>query len=219
MFGAIADRYDLMNRVMTLGMDGKWRRDAADHAALSPGDRALDVACGTGDLTFELARRVVPTGSATGIDFTQEMLGIARRKAAATKLPVRFEYGDALDIPFPDGSFTAATCAFGLRNMEDRPRALREMTRVVAPKGRVVILELTPPTNPLARAYMDTVVPRLGQVLARARDAYSYLPASAEEFLDAPALAALMQRAGLVGIGYRFLNLGTVALHWGTKPD
>jgi demethylmenaquinone methyltransferase / 2-methoxy-6-polyprenyl-1,4-benzoquinol methylase len=217
MFGAIADRYDLMNRVMTFGMDRRWRRLAAEIAGLSPGQSALDVATGTGDLAFELARFVVPGGRVIGVDFTKEMLDHARSKGAERDLPVSFELGNALALPFPEHTFDAATCAFGLRNFDDRLKALQEMARVVTPGGRVVVLELTPPKNELARQYMNEVVPRLGQLLARAREAYTYLPESAQEFPDPDTLGRMMQQAGLRQVSYRLLNFGTIAIHWGTK--
>lgn len=218
MFGEIADRYDLMNRVMTFGMDRRWRHQAAVAATLSPGQRALDVACGTGDLAFELATYVLPGGEVVGVDFVPEMLRLARRKAQERKVPVRFEEADALALPFDDDTFHATACGFGLRNFEDRARGLAEMTRVVRPGGRVVVLEMTPPRNELARRYMTDVVPRLGQALARAREAYTYLPESAQAFPDADTLGRMMQAAGLRRVTYRLLNFGTVALHWGTKP-
>lgn len=218
MFGAIADRYDLMNRVMTLGMDQRWRRQAAHAANLSPGESVLDVATGTGDLAFELVKYVQPGGTVTGVDFVPEMLALARRKAADRDLPVTFQEADALALPFPDNTFHAATCGFGVRNFADRERGLAEMTRVVRAGGRVVILEMTPPQNDLARRYMTEVVPRLGQMLARARDAYTYLPESAQAFPDAETLGRMLQTAGLRKVTYRLLNFGTVALHWGTKP-
>jgi demethylmenaquinone methyltransferase/2-methoxy-6-polyprenyl-1,4-benzoquinol methylase len=219
MFGAIADHYDLMNRVMTLGQDGRWRRQAAEVANLHPGDSVIDVATGTGDLAFQVAGSVVPNGHVIGVDVTEPMLVIARRKGARKGLPVVFEAGDALDLMYADNRFDAATCGFGIRNVDDRQRALNEMTRVVRPLGRVVILELTPPTNPLARRYMDDVVPRLGGVIARAREAYTYLPESVQDFPTAATLGRMMQEAGLRKVTYRLLNFGTVALHWGTKPD
>lgn len=219
MFGAIADRYDLMNRVMTFGMDQRWRREAAALANLQPGNTALDVATGTGDLAFELAHHVIPGGSIVGIDFTREMLDRAREKARTRGLPVQFELADALSLPYPEARFDAATCGFGLRNFDDRLRALSEMTRVIRSGGRVVILELTPPKNELARQYMNEVVPRLGQLIAQAREAYTYLPESAEEFPDPDSLGRMMQRAGLRSVRYRLLNFGTIALHWGTKPE
>jgi demethylmenaquinone methyltransferase / 2-methoxy-6-polyprenyl-1,4-benzoquinol methylase len=218
MFGAIADRYDLMNRVMTMGRDQRWRTQAAEAAQLRPGDSALDVATGTGDLAFLLAERVGSSGRVIGVDFTPEMLRLARLKAAGKAVPVSFQEGDAEDLRFDANSFSAVTCAFGVRNFENRQMGIDEMARVVAPGGRVVILELTPPQNALARGYMKEVVPRLGQLLARARDAYTYLPESAEEFPQPLELGTLMQRAGLRKVTYRLLNFGTVALHWGTKP-
>jgi demethylmenaquinone methyltransferase / 2-methoxy-6-polyprenyl-1,4-benzoquinol methylase len=217
MFGAIAGHYDLMNWVMTLGQDQRWRRQAAEVAQLQSGHYALDVATGTGDLAFELARDVAPTGHVIGIDVAEPMLTIARRKSAGKSLPVAFELGNALEISYPDSHFDAVTCAFGLRNIEDRRRALAEMSRVAAVGARVVILELTPPTNPLARKYMDEVVPRLGGMIARARQAYTYLPESVQDFPRAEVLGRTMQEAGLRQVTYRLLNFGTVALHWGTK--
>lgn len=217
MFGAIADHYDLMNRVMTFGQDQRWRRQAAEATLLLPGQQALDVATGTGDLGFEVARLVAPSGHVIGIDFTEPMLTIARRKATGKSLPIAFEVGDALKLDYPDNRFDAATCGFGLRNVDDRQLGIDEMTRVVKSGSRVVILELTPPTNPLARRYMDDVVPRLGGMIARAREAYTYLPESVQEFPDAETLGRMMQAAGLKQVTYRILNFGTVALHWGTK--
>ncbi|MGI8967909.1 MAG: bifunctional demethylmenaquinone methyltransferase/2-methoxy-6-polyprenyl-1,4-benzoquinol methylase UbiE [Chloroflexota bacterium] len=218
MFGAIADRYDLMNRLMTFGQDQKWRRQAVDLTGVQPGADCLDVATGTGDLAFELAARVLPGGSVAGVDLVEEMLIHARQKASERALPVAFEQGDVANLPYPDNSFDAVTCGFGLRNFEDRTAALIEMTRVVRPGCRVVILELTPPSNALAREYMDQVVPRLGQLIAGAREAYTYLPASVKQFPDAPELGRMLQEAGLRQVTYRLLNFGTIALHWGTKP-
>jgi demethylmenaquinone methyltransferase/2-methoxy-6-polyprenyl-1,4-benzoquinol methylase len=217
MFGAIAGHYDLMNWVMTLGQDQRWRRQAAEVAQLHGGQHALDVATGTGDLAFELAKDVAPTGHVIGVDVAEPMLAVARKKSAGKGLPVAFELGNTLEISYPDNHFDAVTCAFGLRNVDDRSRALLEMTRVAAPGARVVILELTPPTNPLARKYMHEVVPRLGAMIARARQAYTYLPESVQEFPRAEALGRMMQEAGLRQVTYRLLNFGTVALHWGTK--
>lgn len=218
MFGAIADRYDLMNRVMTFGMDQRWRRQAVEVTGLRPGQTALDVATGTGDLAFELARAVGPGGRVVGLDFVPEMITLARKKAGARELDVHFQIGDALSLPFADASFDAVTCGFGLRNFEDRQGGLDEMGRVTRSGGRVVILELTPPQNELARRYMHEVVPRLGQILARAREAYTYLPESAEEFPGPETLGRMLQRAGLRQVTYRLLNFGTVGLHWATKP-
>jgi demethylmenaquinone methyltransferase/2-methoxy-6-polyprenyl-1,4-benzoquinol methylase len=178
---------------------------------------ALDVATGTGDLAIELARKVGPRGHVIGVDFAKPMLEKARRKTARDNLKLSFEVADALSLPYKVDSFDAVSCAFGLRNMSDRLAALREFTRVTRPDGRVVILDLTPPHNRLARHYMDDVIPRLGQLLARARAAYSYLPESVKDFPDAQVLGRLMQEAGLRKVTYRLLNFGTVALHWGQK--
>lgn len=218
MFGAIADRYDLMNRIMTFGQDGRWRRQAVELTGVRPGAQVLDVATGTGDLAIELAKSVHPGGSVVGLDFSQRMLDLARRKTSPSRLPVVFELGDALRLPYPDASFDAVTCGFGIRNFQDREGALREMARVLRPRRRAVILELTPPENPLAQVYMDEVVPRLGQWLAGAREAYTYLPDSVHDFPNAPTLGRMMQSVGFADVTYRLLNFGTIALHWGIRP-
>src|SRR3954465_5971711 len=144
MFDRIASVYDLMNSVMTAGLHHQWRRRAADLAAVGPGDRVLDVATGTGDLAIELASRVAPWGGVCGSDFSEEMLVPARRKAPG----LRFEWGNALQLPYADGTFAAATVGFGARNFSDLEQGLREMPRVVAPGGRVVILEIPTPQRP-----------------------------------------------------------------------
>lgn len=217
MFGSIAGRYDLLNFVMTLGQDQRWRRRATQAANLHPGDTALDVATGTGDLALELAGQVNPGGRVIGVDFAAPMLQIARTKGAHSHLPVQFQEADALALPFASDTFNAVTCAFGLRNMADRPAALAEMTRVTRAGGRIVILELTPPRTPLTAWYMSTVLPALGQLLAGSREAYTYLPHSAQSFPGPAELATMMARAGLQDVTFRLFNYGTVALHWGTR--
>ena len=168
MFDRIAGVYDVMNSAMTAGLHHRWRARAADLARLGPGDRALDVACGTGDLALELAGRVAPGGEVLGCDFSEGMLGRARAKAAARPAgsTVRFEWGDAMALPYDDGAFDAATVGFGARNFEDLGRGLSEMARVVRPGGRVVVLEITTPTRPpLSHFYalwFDRIVPALG---------------------------------------------------------
>src|SRR5215211_6385418 len=144
MFDRIASVYDLMNSVMTVGLHHRWRSRAADLAAVGPGDGVLDVATGTGDLALELARRVGPDGEVIGSDFSDGMLELARKKAPG----IKFEQGNALDLPYDDASFDAVTVGFGARNFSDLPQGLREMTRVVRPGGRVVILEITTPDRP-----------------------------------------------------------------------
>ena len=217
MFDRIAPRYDLLNRAMTAGLDGRWRRAAAAAADVAAGDRALDCCTGTGDLAFELADRVTEAGEVVGLDFAEEMLALARQKAGERGTPVRFVAGDALDLPFDDDHFDAATVAFGIRNVSDLDLGLAEMARVVRPGGRVVILEITTPRR-LRRFYeiwFDRVVPRLGRLLGRDGAAYSYLPASVRRFPEPPALAARMAAAGLAEIRWRPLAGGIVALHHG----
>src|SRR4051812_33855118 len=145
MFDRIASVYDLMNSVMTVGLHHRWRSRAADLAAVGPGDRALDVATGTGDLAVELKRRVGPSGEVVGSDFSERMLELARAKAGDD---VTFEHGNALALPYDDGAFDAAAVGFGARNFSDLVQGLREMTRVVGPGGRVVVLEITTPQRP-----------------------------------------------------------------------
>ena len=216
MFDRIAPRYDLLNRAMTAGLDGRWRQAAAAAADLAAGDRALDVCTGTGDLAFALADRVTPSGEVVGVDFAERMLDRARAKAEH-RPGVRFEAADALDLPFADDAFDAATVAFGIRNVDDLDRGLAEMARVVRPGGRVVILEITTPQR-MRRFYelwFDRVVPRLGRVLGRDGAAYAYLPASVRRFPGPPELAARMAAAGLRDIRWRPLAFGIVAIHHG----
>jgi demethylmenaquinone methyltransferase/2-methoxy-6-polyprenyl-1,4-benzoquinol methylase len=217
MFDRIAPRYDLLNRTMTAGLDGRWRRAAAAAADLAAGDRALDCCTGTGDLAFALADRVAETGEVVGVDFAPEMIARARDKAARRGLPVRFEVGDVLDLPFEDDRFDAATVAFGIRNVDDLHAGLREMVRVVRPGGRVVVLEITTPARLRAfyALWFDRVVPHLGSVLGRDGAAYSYLPASVRRFPEPPELAARMAAAGLRDVRWRPLAAGIVALHHG----
>lgn len=217
MFDRVAPRYDLMNRVMSAGLDIRWRRLAAAAADVSLGGRALDVCCGTGDLTFELARRVGPLGHATGLDFSEEMLVRARTKAEARDLDVDFLQGDALALTFDDDAFDGATVAFGARNLDDLDAGIAEMARVVRPGGRVVILEITRPKHlrALHGIWFDRVVPRVGALVGGDRAAYGYLPASAKRFPEPPELADRMVAAGLEQVGYRTFMGGIVALHRG----
>jgi demethylmenaquinone methyltransferase/2-methoxy-6-polyprenyl-1,4-benzoquinol methylase len=226
MFGGISARYDLMNRLMTAGLDGCWRRMAAAQAALLPGDEALDVCCGTGDLTFGLSD-VCPACDVIGLDFTPQMIDRARQKArsrglARRPLPREFVVGDLLALPFDDDRFAAVTVGWGVRNVPDVPRAFAEMARVTRPAGRVICLESTMPPDGLARLFhavwMGRIVPLLGRVVTGDPSAYAYLPASVAAFPRADELAAIMARAGLTDVRYRRLGLGAVALHVGAVP-
>jgi demethylmenaquinone methyltransferase/2-methoxy-6-polyprenyl-1,4-benzoquinol methylase len=218
MFDRIAGVYDLLNSVMTAGLHHQWRRRAADLARVGPGARVLDVACGTGDLAIELATRVGPEGEVIGSDFSEEMLVHARRKAPG----IRFEWGNALDLSYEDASFDAATVGFGARNFSDLEQGLREMTRVVRPGGRVVVLEITTPTRPplstFYRLWFDRVIPLLGKV-AGDPDAYEYLPKSVKRFPGPHELAASMERAGLARIRYLLTAGGIIAIHVGERPS
>jgi demethylmenaquinone methyltransferase / 2-methoxy-6-polyprenyl-1,4-benzoquinol methylase len=215
MFDRIARVYDLMNSVMTAGMHHRWRERAADLAGVGPGDRALDVAAGTGDLAIELARRVGPTGSVVGSDFSEPMLERARRKSTT----VTWEQANALDLPYPDDGFDAATVGFGARNFSDLDRGLAEMARVVRPGGRVVVLEMTtprrPPLSTFFSVWFDRVIPVLGRI-AGDPDAYAYLPSSVKRFPGPEALAARMEAAGLRDLRWILTAGGIIAFHVGT---
>ena len=221
LFDRFAGVYDLMNTAMTAGMHHRWRQRAANRAELRPGDSALDVCCGTGDLALELTRRVGPDGAVVGCDFSEPMLELARRKAGERGASqVRFEWADALELPYDGGSFDAVTVGFGVRNLVDLERGLAEMVRVLRPGGRVVILEITQPRRPpLSNFYslwFDRIVPLLG-ALAGDRDAYTYLPESVKRFPPPEGLAAMMAGAGLDRIRYLLLAGGIIAIHSGAK--
>jgi demethylmenaquinone methyltransferase/2-methoxy-6-polyprenyl-1,4-benzoquinol methylase len=224
MFDRIAGIYDRLNSVMTAGLHHQWRRRAVDLAGVAPGDHVLDVATGTGDLALELAGRVVPGGQVVAVDFSERMLELARGKAmgrTGAEL-VEFRAANALELPFEDDRFAAATVGFGVRNFSDLDRGLRELTRVVRPGGRVVILEMTtpqrPPLSTFFSMWFDRIVPVLGQ-LAGDADAYSYLPDSVRRFPPPEALAARMHAAGLRDIRYVLTAGGIIALHLGTVAE
>ena len=220
MFDRIAGLYDRMNSVMTAGLHHAWRRRAADLAQLAPGQRALDVATGTGDLAFELARRVGPAGEVVASDFSERMLELARAKALAGGGPqVRFESANALALPYADDAFDAATVGFGARNFSDLAGGLREMVRVVRPGGRVVVLEITtpqrPPLSTFFTLWFDRIVPALGHLAGDAQ-AYTYLPDSVRRFPGPQELARVLWEAGLRDVSYVLTAGGIIALHAGT---
>ena len=212
MFDRIAPVYDAMNRVMTLGLDRRWRRLAVKEAVW-PGDRVLDACCGTGDLAVEAERR---GGRVVGLDFSPRMLERARRKSGA----IEWVQGDALALPFGDGEFDAATVGFGVRNLADLERGLRELARVLRSGGKVAVLEITRPRGvlrPFFRLWFDVLVPLAGRVLPGGQ-AYTYLPASVRRFPGPEDLSELFERAGFESVRYRLLGAGIVALHTGVKP-
>jgi demethylmenaquinone methyltransferase / 2-methoxy-6-polyprenyl-1,4-benzoquinol methylase len=226
MFDRIARVYDPLNTAMTAGLHHRWRERAADLARVGPGDRVLDVATGTGDLAIELARRVAPGGEVVGSDFSEGMLSRAREKVAeispeSAHVVPHFEWGDALELPYTEDSFDAATVGFGARNFADLARGLAEMARVVRPEGRVVVLDFTTPTRaPLSlfyRLWFDRIVPALGR-LAGDSDAYTYLPNSVKRFPAPARLAAEIERAGLTEISYLLTAGGIVTIHVGMVP-
>ena len=215
MFDRISPAYDRMNRIMSAGMDGRWRRFAADCAGLAAGDAALDVCCGTGDLALDLLDRVSSRGRVVGLDFSGQMLEVARTKSSI----VEWVQGDALELPFADGEFAAATIGFGMRNLADHTRGFAEMARVVRPGGRVVCLDLTRPPAAVAWAselWTDRAVPALGRLVAGDAAAYDYLPRSVHRFPAARELADVMREAGLDRVQFRRLGMGAVAVHVGT---
>ena len=207
MFDRIAPVYDAMNRTMTVGLDRRWRRITAE-AVVRPGDAVLDACCGTGDLAIADARA---GGRVTGLDFSERMLERARRKAPE----LEWISGDVLELPFADASFDAATVGFGVRNVEDLDRSLRELRRVLRAEGRLAILEITRPRGvlrPFYRLWFDAVVPLLGKLLPGG-SAYTYLPASVRRFPGPDELSSMIAAAGFERVSYRTFAGGIVALH------
>jgi len=217
MFDRIAPRYDLLNRVMTAGLDRQWREAAAAAADVAAGETAIDVCTGTGDLAFALQRRVTVSGHVVGADFAENMLERAREKAADRGEPVEFVEADALALPFADNAFDGATVAFGIRNVSDLSAGIAEMARVVRPGGRVVILEITTPRHlrRFYRLWFDRAVPLLGTLVGRDGAAYGYLPESVKRFPEPPELAAAMAGAGLRDVRWQLFAGGIIALHYG----
>lgn len=207
MFDRIAPVYDVMNHVMTAGLDRRWRRHAV-REVVWPGDRVLDACCGTGDLAVAAERR---GGRVVALDFSEPMLARARRKSGT----IEWVHGDALALPFADDSFDAATVGFGVRNLEDLRLGLRELARVLRPGGKLAVLEITRPRGilrPFFRLWFDVLVPLAGKVLPGGK-AYTYLPASVRRFPGPDDLSVLVEQAGFEDVRYRLLGGGCVALH------
>lgn len=218
MFSRIAPTYDLLNTVLSLGLDERWRREAAA-AALEKGARqVLDVATGTGKLAFAL-KRASPDCAVTGVDFAAPMLELAREAALRRGLEVEFAEADGTALPFQDGSFDAVTIAYGLRNFTDVDAGLREFRRVLRPGGRLVVLEFPPPPDGVLgrafRFYFERVLPWVGGMVSGRRSAYAYLPRSVKAFLAPEALKVRMEEAGFAGVYYRLQTLGVSAVHVG----
>ncbi len=218
MFDRIVPRYDLMNHLMTFGMDIRWRKQIAKRAA-SMGDKVLDVATGTGDVAFDI--RAAGAHEVVGLDFSPEMIAAAEAKGRARHSDIEFLIGDAMALPFPDDTFDACTVSFGLRNMPDYAAAIAEMTRVLRPGGRFICLEMTPYRKPvlgqLFSFYFEKIVPIIGGLLSGDATAYRYLPKSVAAFPTSTQMVMLMRAAGLTNTHVTMLGGGTVAIHTGVK--
>ena len=220
MFTAIAPRYDLLNHVLSLNIDRRWRRRAVNQLRweAAPAGTYLDLCAGTLDLAIELARRSGFRGRVMGADFVPRMLQLGRRKAPA----VRVLAADALELPFGARTFDGCVVGFGVRNLADLDRGLREIARVLKPTSRVVILEFAMPqgwpVRPLYRLYFHRVLPRIGRMVSKHRDAYHYLPASVGDFPEPDALRERMAQAGFTRVAGASLTCGIAALTWGEVP-
>lgn len=219
MFARIAGRYDVMNRLMTFGQDGAWRRRVLELAELTPAAKLLDLGTGTGDLALA-ALQQTPGVTAVGGDFTLAMMRVGQRRPEGAR--VRWSGTDALNLPFPDESFDVVVSGYLMRNVGDLPRAWAEQWRVLKPGGRVVCLDTTPPAanwrRPFIRFHLSVVIPALGRLIAGDDAAYTYLPESTTGFLAAEALAERMRAAGFEAVRFERLMLGTMAIHAGRKP-
>lgn len=222
MFGRIAERYNLMNRVMTGGQDMRWRRFVVQKAQLPPHGKLLDLATGTGDIAFE-AKRAQPTATVIGSDFALPMMFVGQRQAMGKS--IAWVGADALNLPHASNTFDAVVSGYLVRNVIDIPQALREQWRVLKAGGRVVILDTSPPPNNLLKpfiiAYLKYGIPLLGRLISGSSgaDAYKYLPESTQQFKTPRELAQLMHEAGFVNVAYQTFMFGTMAVHWGEKPS
>lgn len=224
MFGRIARRYDMMNRLMTFGQDQRWRRFVVRQAHLMPGAWLLDIATGTGDIAFE-AQRQVRDLHVVAADFTLSMMRVGQQRERAHAVPgahpVAWHGADTLCLPYVAHSFDAVTSGYLFRNVTDIPHALAEQVRVLKPGGWLVTLDTTPPSrnllHPFIHIHLKYLIPTLGRWITGQADAYNYLPESTLGFKTAEELAALMRDAGLTQVGYKRFMFGTMAVHWGQK--
>ncbi|GAM08008.1 ubiquinone/menaquinone biosynthesis C-methyltransferase UbiE [Geobacter sp. OR-1] len=222
MFDTIAPRYDLLNRLLSLGIDRRWRTFAVSQIKTSPGGKVLDIATGTGDIALEIARQTPADVTIVGADISREMVEIGKQKVAASTHSGRitFEIAPCEALPFPDGEFDATTIAFGIRNVVDRPKGLAEMHRILKPGGRAVILEFSMPASPifekLYRFYFLTVLPKIGGLISK-KSAYQYLPDSVLEFPSRNDFKAMMAQAGFSNITHHDLTFGIATVYVGEK--
>lgn len=220
MFGRIAGRYDLMNRLMTFGQDVGWRREAIRRLQVPTGAMVLDAGSGTGDIALQI-RAAHPDARVVASDLTLEMMQVGRRRAGAEE--ILWVAADAEYLPFPRGQFDGVISGYLLRNVADLDRTLTEQHRVLKPEGRMASLDTTPPQRtlllPFLRFHLGVVIPLLGRVVTGDAEAYRYLPESTEGFLEAGRLAERIRGAGFAGVGFVRRMLGTMAIHWGRKSN
>jgi demethylmenaquinone methyltransferase / 2-methoxy-6-polyprenyl-1,4-benzoquinol methylase len=219
LFSEISSDYDLMNRLMSMGMDISWRRLLLAAARVPRGGMVLDVGTGTGDIAFE-ALRADPTVRATGVDFTTEMMEIGRGRNRSGN--IRWVQADAMRLPFTDAVFDAVVSGFLMRNVTDVSVALGEQMRVLKPGGHLVCLDTTPPgkgiLKPAAQFYLKIIIPLLGKIITGKTDAYKYLTSSTINFIKAETMADIMTKEGLEDVAFKRLMFGNIALHWGVRP-
>jgi len=223
-FNSIAGHYDLMNSIMSLGMDKRWRRYAVKRVGAKPGMHILDVCCGTGQLSLELGNVVGSEGNVTGLDFSQKMLEVAKYSLIQSSNPsnIRFIQGNAMELPFPNDSFDGVTVGWGLRNLPDLRQGIREMVRTVKPGAKVVSLDMAKPSFPVFKqaywVYFEKMVPLMGKIWAKKASAYQYLHDSAREFPAQEELVRIFMECGLIDSHFDNLAGGVVAIVTGTKP-
>ncbi len=221
MFGRIAARYNLMNRLMTLGQDQRWRRFVIQKAQLPAGGKMLDLATGTGDIAFE-ALKATPDAQVMGADFSLPMMVVGQQQKMGDE--VGWLGADALQLPFPENTFDAVTSGYLVRNVIDIPQTLCEQLRTLKPGGRIVILDSSPPPQNLLRPFilfhLKTIIPTMGRIISgkQGADAYRYLPESTQSFKTPEELATLMNQAGIQNVQFKRFMFGTMAVHWGNKP-